>query len=212
MNYNYHSSEIEHTKQVEISKKPNTDHYRHLAKSTLDLVRLREQLTASHVDSVTGLPNRYTFDQRYNRLFWRAKQDKTTHLGLLIGDLDYLKEVNDNYGHPAGDEYLRRVSQSIQFALRPQDQVYRVGGDEFAALLTGIKAEDGKLPDLSGILERARASVDEAVGMLDLPKELNLGMSLGLDIVRVEDGNPIETINRVDQLMYQDKRLRRLSN
>lgn len=209
-----HEAELETRREVEITPKLADDRYRLLAKSALTIVRLQEQLTASHIDSTTGLPNRYTFDQRFNRLFWRAKAGQTNlsgnYLGLIVGDLDYLKDVNDTYGHLVGDNYLRTVSHAIQNILRPQDQIYRVGGDEFAAVLPDIVASESNLQNqLSRIKDRASNAVNEALAATSLPIDQGLGISLGIDVVRPMDFKPADAVNRVDQLMYIDKRQRR---
>lgn len=86
-------------------------------------------------DGLTGLANRRTFDDALAREHRRALRDRS-RLAMVMIDVDRFKSFNDRYGHPAGDEALRRVSRAIQGALRrPGDMAARYGGEEFAVLL-----------------------------------------------------------------------------
>jgi diguanylate cyclase (GGDEF)-like protein/PAS domain S-box-containing protein len=94
----------------------------------------RLQLLAGQ-DGLTGLANRRTFDKALRQEYRRALRE-WSNLGLLMIDIDRFKLLNDRYGHPFGDECLRRVSQAIAGTLRRAgDLVVRYGGEEFAVLL-----------------------------------------------------------------------------
>ncbi len=87
------------------------------------------------VDGLTGVYNRRHFDERLQQEWLRARRNGTP-LSLLLMDLDGFKRYNDRYGHPAGDDCLRRVAQALgQGLLRPADLLARYGGEEFAAIL-----------------------------------------------------------------------------
>ncbi|WP_119155097.1 EAL domain-containing protein [Caldimonas tepidiphila] len=94
---------------------------------------------ASH-DVLTGLVNRREFEVRLRRALASGERGTTTH-ALLYLDLDQFKVVNDNCGHPAGDELLRQVSRQLGLHLRERDTLARLGGDEFAVILEHCDAE-----------------------------------------------------------------------
>lgn len=99
------------------------------------LYEARQQLQhqASH-DALTGLPNRTLFHDRLSQLIAASKRYNKTFAVLFV-DLDHFKEVNDTLGHPTGDMLLCTIAQRLVGALRAQDTVARVGGDEFVVLL-----------------------------------------------------------------------------
>lgn len=92
-------------------------------------------------DTLTGLYNRYYFDNELNRLTLLASRGKTRH-SLLYIDLDHFKIINDTEGHQTGDMVLREVSQILAQRLRQSDILCRVGGDEFVILLTETIIDD----------------------------------------------------------------------
>ncbi len=105
---------------------------------TLDLQwdkKVRDTKLLATVDGLTGIPNRRRFDE-YLAQQWRDMARESSSLSLLLCDIDYFKEYNDTYGHVAGDDCLRQVSQVIQTSLkRPLDLVARYGGEEFTVVL-----------------------------------------------------------------------------
>lgn len=92
-------------------------------------------------DSLTGLPNRILFMERLNQSFIRYKRDKVKFAVLFI-DLDNFKDVNDQWGHAAGDQLLMSVSNTIHRCARESDTVARFAGDEFVILVTNIEDDE----------------------------------------------------------------------
>lgn len=103
------------------------------ARQVSDLNRLLVHL--SLVDGLTGIANRRCFDVSLDREWRRAQRNKAS-ISIVMMDIDYFKEYNDNYGHRAGDQCLVSVARAIKSTLqRPGDMVARYGGEEFVAIL-----------------------------------------------------------------------------
>jgi len=94
-------------------------------------VALQEQAIR---DSLTGCFNRRYLDETLERELWRARREGYP-LALVILDLDHFKQINDTYGHQAGDEALRELARSLQADIRHEDVLCRYGGEEFVILM-----------------------------------------------------------------------------
>jgi diguanylate cyclase (GGDEF)-like protein len=104
----------------------------------VELKRQRDLLERSAlIDGLTGIANRRRFDEELERRWYEAQRSRTA-LSLMLVDVDHFKQFNDNYGHGAGDECLRRVAGAIEAAFsRAGDLAARYGGEEFAVLWQG---------------------------------------------------------------------------
>ena len=121
------------------------DELEHLVKGLDDLLKAfqsgldqRDQLhTLSTVDALTGVANRRYFDERLE-LIWTESRERQEPLAILFIDIDFFKLFNDNYGHAAGDECLKKVANLLLSTItRPDDLVARYGGEEFVCVLPG---------------------------------------------------------------------------
>jgi diguanylate cyclase (GGDEF)-like protein len=102
----------------------------------MDNARLHAKLKQmATTDAVTGLSNRHVFEQALQAEFERAGRNGTP-LSLIIFDIDFFKEYNDKWGHPAGDARLKAIAEIIKHTLRKYDIAARYGGDEFAIILS----------------------------------------------------------------------------
>ena len=121
--------------------------------------RLRENVQASIemavVDTLTGLNNRRFFDMNYPALVEQAAR-KGRPLSLMILDIDHFKQVNDTYGHDAGDQILKAFAARIRRMVRSSDLICRLGGEEFAIIMpdTGIAIAERIAERVRGVIER----------------------------------------------------------
>ena len=149
----------------------------------------------SQQDALTGLGNRRLLQERLTYEIARHKRHGR-RFTLLALDLDGFKQVNDRFGHPAGDEILREVARAMERAVRDQDTVTRVGGDEFCVLVPESTWEDA-----DRMAERLRRSVAGAVGGLS-----NLGVSIGYAVFPDEGWTPEHLMAQADAAGIETKR------
>ena len=136
-------------------------------------------------DAVTGLVNRGHFSQLLASAVARADRGGT-RLALAWIDLDKFKEINDEYGHEAGDVTLQVTGQRVMQSVRGSDAVGRLGGDEIGVLITGY----GTTAELDVVLERIVASARETIPIDD--QEVQLTASIGVALFP-EDARPPRT-------------------
>ena len=123
-------------------------------------------------DGLTGLPNKRAVTDALKRTFAQATRTKST-LGLLLLDLDHFKQVNDQYGHAAGDQVLASVGAALRSVLRNRDFAGRNGGEEFAILLP-----DTDIAAALEIAERVRATIAEVtLPGTDVPVTVSVGVA-----------------------------------
>ncbi|WP_170937063.1 MULTISPECIES: GGDEF domain-containing protein [Rhodomicrobium] len=137
---------------------------------------LREQdlWDAAHCDNLTGLANLKQFREFATAILDR--QSQTRGCALILLDLDHFKSVNDRWGHAEGDVYLRRVAGQLTLSVRKQDLVARIGGDEFAILLTDIDGQEAPRRFAERILNNLHG-IAEITGNPDLGRA-SLGIAL----------------------------------
>lgn len=138
--------------------------------------RHEELKELANTDGLTGLYNRRFFMERLNRELGRAKT-RSLPLSLMMIDADHFKSVNDQYGHDVGDRVLQMLTQACRFALRGNDVIGRIGGEEFAVILPGLNLVRAKR-----IAERLRANVEDAVLPL---KNHNIRITISIGLSRL---------------------------
>ncbi len=152
----------------------------------------------AHHDALTGLPNRAQLMEQVPRLIARAA-GRGDMLGVLFVDLDRFKTINDAMGHSVGDILLKGVAGRIAEALRPLDQVYRQGGDEFIAVLPEIAGAG----DAGHVAERILEAITRP--MRESGLELHTAATIGIALFPA-DGSDTETLLRnADTAMYAAK-------
>jgi len=153
---------------------------------------------ASH-DPLTGLPNRILLNDRLSTAIRRAERHHASGAVLLL-DLDHFKDVNDAFGHAAGDELLNQVARRLTGAVRGCDTVARMGGDEFVVILEDLKDRDDAAMACSRIL--AACSQPSVVHGQPLHTPPSIGIAMF-----PEDGSAAEgLLKSADLAMYQAKR------
>ena len=162
--------------------------------------RLMQELRdASLTDSLTGLYNRRGFAALAGHQIRVAS--RTSHrMSLVFVDMDGLKSINDNLGHPMGDRALQELARLLQETCRSSDIVARIGGDEFAILISCDADECGEK-----LVGRLRAKVDDFNQAARLPFRLDVSPG-AVDFEPSSQQNLEELLARADTLMYEEKR------
>ena len=165
--------------------------------------RLYELEQTSCLDALTGLYDRAYFDLRLRQRL-RHLETHPVALGILLGDLDKFKRLNDTYGHEAGDEVLRTAARVMQSCVRSTDVVARYGGEEFVIL-----AEVSDRESLERLAERIRQRLADTTiryGNHDIKVTMSLG---GVFVGTVPPGqhttNPANLVAMADKSMYESK-------
>lgn len=176
--------------------------FRHIAELLGERDALAAQLTemAFH-DGLTGLANRALFMQRLTEALGAGDGTPPTaggELAVVLIDLDDFKPINDRYGHAAGDELLRRVGRWLTEAVRERDTVARIGGDEFAVLVTDVPAGQRDLSQrMTAVLHR-----HTLIGAVAVHARASVGVAFARPGMRTPD----ELLHEADLDMYVTKR------
>lgn len=152
-------------------------------------------------DPLTSLLNRRAFDQNLEHAVRQWERHHRAFV-LLLGDVDHFKLINDRFGHPVGDEVLRLLAVRIRSALRKSDLAFRIGGEEFAVLLTETSLKAG-----AEVADKLRRCIDENPIILPAGQAIFPTMSFGVG--GPDSLNPADLLTRVDQALYQAKSLGR---
>jgi len=156
---------------------------------------VRLQHAALH-DPLTGLANRALFLDRLTLTMARLERRPDRNFAVVFLDLDLFKQVNDTYGHAAGDALLLAVTDRLRSCLRPQDTIARFGGDEFALLLDEV----GSAADISGVIERVQSAIQRPVdlGEAEVLVSASMGIALSADGFSSAD----DLMQRAEHAMY----------
>jgi diguanylate cyclase (GGDEF)-like protein/PAS domain S-box-containing protein len=161
-------------------------------------------------DDLTGLPNRLMFGEHLDLALARA-QRHGRQVAVLYVDLDDFKQVNDTYGHEAGDQLLRQIARRLERATRATDLVARHGGDEFIVLVADLPA--GPETAARDIAHTIAAHVEQALAapaVLD-GATLTAGGSVGIAVYPEDATTSDALLRRADAAMYQSKELSQMS-
>jgi diguanylate cyclase (GGDEF)-like protein len=159
----------------------------------------KEVTQLAFFDTLTQLPNRRLFNDRFSQSLTRAKRAQAS-LALMFIDLDKFKPINDTHGHETGDWVLQTVARRIEGALRASDTAARVGGDEFLALLPDLKTSD----DALGVAEKIRLALEQPF-VTQSGVTLLASASIGIAIFPDHAQSGDDLLRLGDQAMYEAK-------
>ena len=150
-------------------------------------------------DCLTKLPNRTLLVEQLNLAISYAQRNSEL-LAVLFLDLDEFKKINDNYGHPYGDELLRGVSERLQSCIRKSDLLSRLGGDEFIIVLPQIKNKQ----NVNIIAQKVIRAFQQPFEVYD--QSVNISISIGISIYPSDTEDPGDLIRKADIAMYRNKK------
>jgi two-component system, cell cycle response regulator len=160
---------------------------------------LKQLYESSTRDGLTGAYNRKYYNDRLAAEVAFARRH-ATQLGLILFDIDHFKNINDRYGHPAGDVVLRQLAAKVAQQLRSEDLFARIGGEEFAVVLRGIP-----LHGCVHLAERLRVVV-AAQPMVLQGRTVPVTMSLGCWVLAGDQVSAADLTSTADERLYEAKR------
>lgn len=152
-----------------------------------DITYEKKEMEKAYKDDLTEINNRRAFDRKMEEIFLEG----VGNFNLILVDLDYLRDINNNYGHSVGDEYLKATAYLLKDRFGYKN-VYRLGGDEFAV----VRLSDGKC------LKRCNEILQEASNIKI--KDIKFSLSVGMGRIDFME-TPLENFNRVDKALYESK-------
>ena len=152
--------------------------------------RLKEERSKALRDSLTNLPNREAYDERFELELerWKRYQKPAT---LVVADIDFFKKINDNYGHLSGDKVLQIIAKELRNRVRKTDFVARYGGEEFVIILP-----ETDIDTATPVVEKVR----EMVGRLPFHfRDENIQITMSFGLIEFKDGCSAEDAKDVQQ-------------
>jgi diguanylate cyclase len=165
------------------------------------LKELEDFKSISMRDALTGVYNRRAYDEAVNLSIENFKYNRLETFSLLIFDIDNFRDVNNSYGHQAGDSILTHMGRIVADLLRCDDFIFRYGGDEFICLLP-----QAKLSDAAKVAEKIRRAVEGVEFKLSRQSEKTIHISISMGVTEIRPGdNAISVLARADTALYVSK-------
>lgn len=152
----------------------------------------------AHHDALTGLLNRYSFEERLEQALRTARRTQQ-HLAVLFIDLDHFKNINDTIGHHAGDAVLIEVARRLRAISRESDIVARLGGDEFVVILNGLKKDTDATPVAEKIMRTLSEPYQPG------KEDVHSTTSIGISVFPMDGDNAEVLMQQADTAMYHVK-------
>ncbi len=157
----------------------------------------------ARIDALTKIPNRMQFQHLLQRAIARARRNKKT-LGLFYVDIDRFKDVNDTFGHLAGDTTLETVAERLTAVLPDETVIGRLAGDEFAVIVDGLAGEDLIKPKLDKLAQRVLDRLAEPFFVQG--HEVFMTASMGIARCPEDAPNVIDLLRNADAALYHAKK------
>lgn len=171
-----------------------TELHHYLVHPLNNAIQYHHALQLAMQDSLTGLGNRRYFDEQLIRAMHHSARQHSL-LGLVVCDLNKFKAINDNHGHPVGDQVLIHFAEALRLSVRDSDSIFRFGGDEFAIIVEAASRES---------LEVISHRIHRNVASNYLLSQYQVTSSLGATFMRRNETGE-SFFNRADQALYQKK-------
>lgn len=155
--------------------------------------------TISRTDALSGWFNRHALNEFANREFARCQRDQTT-FAFISFDIDHFKNVNDTYGHTVGDDAIRHIAHVAKEATREYDYHFRLGGEEFAIMVSGLKVGEIRI-----VAERVRNAIQQTP-FKTKGENIQLSASVGLATSEEGDLSWHVVLERADNALYRAKK------
>ena len=164
----------------------------------INILDKQEELEmAANKDPLTGLYNRRAFE----KIIYKNILNSNSNLSIAIGDLDDFKNINDSFGHNAGDEVIKTVSNIIKANLRKHDYAYRWGGEEFLIVLMDIDFKNSQL-----ILNRLKRNISQNIFKFN-DQEVSISITFGFVNTHISEKDDMDlALKRADELLYAGKK------
>jgi diguanylate cyclase (GGDEF)-like protein len=164
-------------------------------------VRIRQLTIESQQDELTGIANRRKFEYEFSRIYEFAQRTKITG-ALILLDLNNFKSINDRFGHSAGDRVLRQVGLALSPVVRNYEMLARVGGDEFAILIShsGEEAIERLIKQVPLALNAIKINPDDNSELAE-----TLEISMGYCVFPLKNASNKDVYEMADKIMYKNK-------
>ena len=209
--------EINNVQQLQTEYKSLLDNYKKLFKQSKRLIRMSDKMEAelaitkaelekyskklqmqATTDTLTGLANRRKITELLKEEIKKLEEDNNNNFNIIMLDIDFFKKVNDNYGHPMGDEVIKKVSNHMQDKVGSEGVVGRFGGEEFLTILYNNNIQEAAL-----LANQIRSDIEsKKIGFEG--KQISVTFSMGIECSS-ETVVYRELLNKADERLYKAK-------
>jgi len=209
--------EINNVQQLQTEYKSLLDNYKKLFKQSKRLIRMSDKMEAelaitkaelekyskklkmqATTDTLTGLANRRKITELLKEEIKKLEEDNNNNFNIIMLDIDFFKKVNDNYGHPMGDEVIKKVSNHMQDKVGSDGVVGRFGGEEFLTILYNNNIQEAAL-----LANQIRSDIESKKIEFE-GKQISVTVSMGI-ACSAETVVYQELLNKADERLYKAK-------